>query len=79
MVGFLCITRAHEHVSVLLACKHALLPVPSWQSLLAVIGRRFYDGLVLSGGSISDFRPNFCFALEVLTSMFVETDDFYED
>jgi hypothetical protein len=33
----------------------------------------------LSGGSVSDFRPNFCVALEVLMSMFVETDDFYED
>jgi hypothetical protein len=70
---------ACEHVSMLLACEHVSLPVPSWQSLLVVIGRRFHDGLVLSGGSISDFRPNFCVALEALTSMFEETDAFFED
>jgi hypothetical protein len=66
-------------MSVLLARKHALSPALSWQSLLAAIGRRLHDGLVLSGGSISDFRPNFCFALEALMSMFVETDNFHED
>jgi hypothetical protein len=70
---------ACEHVSMLLACKHVSLPALSWWSSLAVIGRRFHDGLVLSGGSISDFRPNFCVALEVLPCMFEETDDFYED
>ncbi len=44
-----------------------------------MVGRRFYDGLVLSGGSISDFRPNVCAALEVLIYMFVETGNFFQD
>ena len=37
---------------------------------------RFYEGLNLQGGSISDFRTFFCFALEVLIYMFEETDNF---
>jgi hypothetical protein len=57
MVGFLCGTRAYEYVSLL---------VLSWYTISLVITSSFYEGLILSGGSISDFRPNFCVALEVL-------------
>jgi hypothetical protein len=70
MVGFLCGTRACEHVS---------LPVLLWCRMSLVIASSFYEGLVLSGGSISDFWPNFCIALEALMSMFVEKDNFFED
>jgi hypothetical protein len=59
--------------------EHALLSVPPWHMSLLVIASSFYKGLVLSGGSVSDFWPNFCFALEAFTSMFAETDNFFED
>jgi hypothetical protein len=70
MVGFLCGMRAYEYVS---------LPVLSWYTISLVISSSLYEDLILSGGSISDFRPNFCVALEVLKFMFVETDNFFED
>jgi hypothetical protein len=69
-VGFLCGMQV---------CEHVLSPVLSWCTTSLVITGSFYEGLVLSGGSISDFWPNFCVALEVLTSMFEETDNFFED
>jgi hypothetical protein len=56
-----------------------LLPVLSWYTISLIIASSFYEDLILSGGSISDFRPNLCVALEVLTSIFVETDNFFED
>ena len=71
------LTRRHSGVILYCLLSSLLLAITS--SSYEGLTSSFYKGLDLrggGGGSISNVRTYFCFALEVLIIMFGEIDDF---